>query len=256
MRYYNIKPKIVAKKLIDFISDVTASKGFGKVVLGLSGGLDSTVVAYLSKAALGKENVIGILMPYGRLSNEASQHAGKIIKILKIRTERVDITQMIDAYFKKIKTPDNIRRGNKMARERMSILYDLSEKYNSLVIGASNRTELLLGYSTVYGDSACAINPVGSLYKTQLKCLARYLRIPSYILNKPPSADFWHGQTDEDELGYMYEAIDKLLFFMFDKRLANSELVQKGFSPGFIQDIRKRIKRNRFKSQLPVAAKL
>jgi len=256
MRYLNINPKITAKKLIDFISDTTASKGFKKVVLGLSGGLDSTVVAYLSKAALGKENVTGILMPYGKLSSEALQHAKKAAKILKIRTECVDITRMIDGYFKKIETADRIRHGNKMARERMSILYDLSEKYNSLVIGTSNRTELLLGYSTVYGDCACAINPIGSLYKTQLKCLAGYLKIPPYILDKPPSADFWRGQTDENELGYTYEAIDRLLFFMLDKRLTNGELVQKGFSRGFIQDIRKRMKKNRFKLQLPVVAKL
>lgn len=256
MRYFNIRPKIVAKKLIDFISDTTVSKGFKKVILGLSGGLDSAVVAYLSKAALGKKNVTGILMPYGRLSSEALQHAGKLAKALRIRTERIDITRMIDAYFRKVKTSDNTRRGNKMARERMSILYDLSEKHNSLVIGTSNRTELLLGYGTLYGDCACALNPVSSLYKTQLKDLARYLRVPSYILDKPPSANLWHGQTDEDELGYAYEAIDKLLFFMLDKRLTDRELVQKGFSRGFIQDIRKRVKKNRFKLQLPVTAKL
>ncbi len=256
MRHFNIKPKIVAKKLISFISDMTASKGFGKVVLGLSGGLDSTVVAYLSKAALGKENVTGILMPYDKLSSKALQHAEKVAKILNIRTECVDITRMIDTYFKKMETIDRIRRGNKMARERMSILYDLSEKYNALVIGTSNRTELLLGYGTVYGDCACAFNPIGNLYKTQLKDLAGYLRVPSYILNKPPSADLWYGQTDEDELGYAYEAIDKLLFFMLDKRLANSQLIQKGFNQGFIRDIRKRMKKNRFKSQLPLIAKL
>ncbi len=255
MKDFRINKRIVTKKLIKFISDTTASKGFKKVILGLSGGIDSTVVAYLSRAALGKENVTAVLMPYGKLSNEASQHAVKIAKILNIKTERVDISHMIDAYFKKTKTPDKTRRGNKMARERMSILYDLSEKYNSLVIGTSNRTEILLGYGTIHGDCACAINPIGNLYKTQLKDVAKYLDVSSYVLNKPPSANLWHGQTDEDELGYTYEEIDRLLFFMLDKRLTSNELAQKGFSREFIQNIRQRIKKNKFKSQLPVIAK-
>ncbi len=256
MKSFNIKSRIVAKKLVDFIAYTAVSKGFKKVLLGLSGGLDSTVVAYLSQAALGKNNVTGILMPYGRLSQQALQHAGKIARILSIESECIDIKQMVDAYFKKISISDNTRRGNKMARERMSILYDLSEKYNALVIGTSNRTELLLGYGTIHGDCACALNPIGGLYKTQLRSLAKYIGVPSYILDKPPSANLWHGQTDEDDLGYMYEDIDKLLFFMIDNSLSDEELVKRGFDGNFVHDMRERMHNNSFKLELPVVAQL
>ena len=256
MKTFNIKPGIVAKKLTGFISYTTESKGFKKVLLGLSGGLDSTVVAYLSQAALGKDNVAAVFMPYGKLSQEALEDAEKIAKILSIKSECIDISQMVDAYFKKIKIIDNTRRGNKMARERMSILYDLSEKHKSLVIGTSNRTEILLGYGTIHGDCACAINPIGSLYKTQIRSLARYIGVPSYILDKPPSANLWHGQTDEDELGRLYEDIDKLLFFMIDNNLTDKKLVERGFSGDFIHDIRERIRNNSFKSELPVVAQI
>ena len=256
MKNFNIKLKTISAKLLDFISKATASKNFSKVILGLSGGLDSSVVAYLSQKALGRGNVIGVIMPYGRLSRKSTQDARRIAKLLKIKTEYIDIKPMIDAYFKKTSCKDNIRCGNKMARERMSILYDLSKKYNGLVIGTSNKTERLLGYGTIYGDSACAINPVANLYKTQLKNLAKYIGVPADIITKAPTAGLWSGQTDEDELGYRYKDIDRLLFYMVDKRLNNKALLKKGFKARFISDIRKRIKNNRFKSQLPVVAKL
>jgi len=256
MKSFNIKPRIVAKKLVDFIAYTTESKGFKKVILGLSGGLDSTVVAYLSQAALGKDNITGVLMPYGKLSQQALQHARKIVKNLCIKSKCIDITEMVDAYFKKTKISDRTRCGNKMARERMSILYDLSEEYNSLVIGTSNRTELLLGYGTIHGDCACALNPIGSLYKTQLRSLAKYIGVPSFILDKPPSANLWQGQTDEEELGYQYEDIDKLLFFMIDNNLSEEELVKRGFAGNFVHDMRERIRNNSFKSELPAVAQL
>jgi NAD+ synthase len=252
----NIRPRLVAEKLKSFISDAVLSKGFSKVILGLSGGLDSTVVAYLSVHALGSKNVIGIIMPYGRLSSQSSSHAKKIAKILKIKTDIVDIKPMVDAYFKNRKIFDNLRRGNKMARERMSVLYDLSQEYKALVIGTSNFTERLLGYGTIHGDCACAINPVGRLYKTQLRMLAGYLGVPSYIIKKPPTAGLWQGQTDEAEIGYTYKEIDRLLFFMIEKKMKDKELGSKGFDKVFIQHIRGRIRKNKFKSQLPVIAKL
>ena len=278
MQCFDINSRLVAGKLKSFISATLAFKGFNKVILGLSGGLDSTVVAYLSAAALGKDNLIGIIMPYGKLSSEALDHADKIAGILRIKTEIIDIKPMIDAYFmvqerisgttenrsqllqsdflEKTKTSDNLRRGNKMARERMSILYDLSQKHNALVIGTSNRTEILLGYGTVHGDCACAINPVGGLYKTQLRQLARYLGVASYILKKPPSADLWQGQTDENEIGYAYGDIDRLLFCMIDRKMNDSKLVTEGFDETFIEDIKNRIRRNKFKSRLPLVAKI
>jgi NAD+ synthase len=256
MKCFNIKPGSISKKLEDFISDTTDFKGFSRVIMGLSGGLDSTVVAYLSARALGSSNVTGVIMPYGKLAPEALDHARKIAKTLNIKTEVIDIAPMVNIYFDNIKTTDSLRYGNKMARERMSILYDLSQKYKALVIGTSNRTEILLGYGTIYGDCACAINPIGGLYKTQVRALAGHLGIPSYILKKTPSADLWDGQTDEGEIGYKYSDIDRLLFFMIDKKLKNKQLIKKGFKRKFIEDIRAMIRKNKFKSQLPVVAKL
>lgn len=255
MKDFKIRSKEITGNLTDFISKQVRLKGFRRALLGFSGGLDSTIVAYLSKKALGSDNVIGIIMPYRNLSKRSTQDAKRIAKLLKIKTECIDISPMVDAYFSKAKNSDNIRRGNKMARERMSILYDLSKKYNGLVIGTSNKTEISLGYGTIHGDSACAINPIGNLYKTQLKFIARYLGVPSYILNKTPSAGLWDRQTDEQELGYLYKDIDRLLFFIVDKRLGNKELLKKKFDRKFILDIRKRIRDNRFKSQLPIIAK-
>ena len=278
MKGFDINPGLVAGKLKGFISAAVSAKGFGKVVLGLSGGLDSTVVAYLSASALGRDNLIGIIMPYGNLSPEALDHAGKIAGRLGIKTEIIDIKPMIDAYFvvqeriagttenrsqllqsdflEKTKTSDDLRRGNKMARERMSVLYDFSQKHDALVIGTSNRTEILLGYGTIHGDCACAINPVGGLYKTQLRQLAKYLGVPSCILKKPPSAGLWRGQTDEDEIGYTYSEIDRLLFLMIDKKMNDKKLIAEGFDETFIEDIRSRIRKNKFKSRLPLVAKI
>lgn len=256
MKDLDIKTEFVAKKLIRFIKTTVSSKGFNKVILGLSGGLDSAIVAYLSVAALGKDNIIGVIMPYGRLSRESVSHAKKLAGILRIKTEIIDIKPAVDAYFKKVSTSDNLRRGNKMARERMSVLYDLSQQYNALVIGTSNRTEILLGYGTIHGDCACAINPVGALYKSQLRTLAGYLGVPSFIIDKPPSAGLWRGQEDEEEIGYKYSEIDKLLFFMIDKKLNEKQLIAMGFDRGFVKNIRERIRKNKFKSQLPLIAKL
>jgi len=256
MEQFTIDPDKVFIRLKKFISATVGSKGFNKVVLGLSGGLDSTVTAYLSARSLGSENVIGVIMPYGRLSDEASRDAYKVAKILNIKTKQVDIAPMINAYFRNIKDAGNLRRGNKMARERMSILYDFSQMHNALVIGTSNKTEILLGYGTVYGDCACALNPIGSLYKTHLRELAGHIGVPSAIIKKPPTAGLWPGQEDEEELGYKYCDIDRLLYFMVDKKLNNKKLQEKGFEKSFIEDIRRRIRANRFKSQLPVIAKL
>jgi len=250
------KYKNLEKRLVGFIKKTVSAKGFNKVILGLSGGLDSTVVAFLSVKALGKNNVRVVIMPYGKLSDPSTKDARKIIKILGIKADYVDISPMIDAYFRNIKRPGHLRRGNKMARERMSILYDLSKNYNSIVIGASNRTETLLGYGTLHGDCAWSLNPIGSLYKTQVRVLAREIGVPSFIIDKPPTAGLWEGQTDEDELGYTYADIDNLLFSMLDKKLSDKELLKKGFDRKFITDIKKKIKNNRFKSQPPEVAKI
>jgi len=256
MKELKIEPGKTAKKLTDFISKTVSSKGFEKVVLGLSGGLDSSVVAYLAKRALGRGNLIGVIMPYGRLSHKSVQDARRIAKRLKIKTEYVDISHMIDTYFAKIKDAGNIRRGNKMARERMSILYDLSKRHDALVIGTSNRTEILLGYGTLHGDCACALNPVAGLYKSQLKALASYLGVDASIVKKAPRANLWPGQTDEDELGCRYEDVDRLLFCMVDKRMSDKALLKRGFDKAFVLRIRKKIRGNRFKTEPAMAAKV
>ncbi|MFA5069027.1 MAG: NAD+ synthase [Candidatus Omnitrophota bacterium] len=256
MKDLSIIPGAVRKKLIGFIRSTCAVKGFTKVVLGISGGLDSSVVASLSVLALGNNNVLGVIMPYGAHSAKSAQAAKRFAAGLRIKTLTIDIKPMLDAYFRTDITADNLRRGNKMARERMSILFDLSHKNKALVIGTSNRTEILVGYGTIYGDCAYALNPISCLYKTQLRCLASYLGIPSFILKKAPSADLWPGQTDEGEMGYAYRDIDRLLFCMMDKKMNNRQLFLEGFDKDFIHYIRDRVKNNKFKSQLPIMAKL
>ncbi|MDD5505015.1 MAG: NAD+ synthase [Candidatus Omnitrophica bacterium] len=256
MKGFDINSKVVRKKLINFVRSICAAKGFSKVILGLSGGLDSSVVAYLSVQALGKDNVLGVSMPYGTLFNQSTQDAKRLAAGLGIKVVTIDIKPMLDAYFRTDRAADNIRRGNKMARERMSILFDLSRVYDSLVVGTSNRTEILVGYGTIYGDCAYAFNPIACLYKSQLKYFASYLGIPSFILKKAPSADLWPGQTDEGEMGYAYKDIDRLLFCMIDKKMDKNQLILEGFDTKFINYIKNRVRNNKFKSQLPVMAKL
>jgi len=233
--------------LIKFIKAAVTREGFKKVVLGLSGGVDSATVAYLSKEALGSDNVIAVLMPYKDFDPEGVKFAGEIIKNLGIKSYKIDISPMIDAYFKNFPDADNIRRGNKMARERMTVLYDLSKKENALVIGCGNKTEILLGYCTLYGDTACALNPLATLYKTEVYKLAKSLGVPEGIIKRKPTAGLWKGQTDEGELGHSYADMDRLLSLMVDAKKPDSELKKAGFDEKFIRDIKKRIKDAEFK---------
>jgi NAD+ synthase len=143
-----------------------------------------------------------------------------------------------------------------MARARMIVLYDQSEVFRGLVVGTSNKTEILLGYSTLYGDSACAINPLGDLYKTQLRQLAKDLGVPQSILAKPPSADLWVGQTDEGELGFTYAEVDQLLYLMVDQRYSNEDCIEAGFTPAFVNEVAQKIRRFHFKRLMPPIAKL
>lgn len=254
MKYDNKK---VEEILIEFIKNETHKIGITKAVIGLSGGIDSAVSAFLSVKALGNENVSGIMMPYKSSSKESLIDAVKVADILKIKSKVVDISEIVDSCINKFGTDlSKIRKGNIMARIRMIILYDESAKENALVMGTGNRTEILLGYTTIFGDSACAINPVGDLYKTQLRSLAGYLGLPEEIINKKPSADLWSGQTDEDELGFSYEEVDKYLYLKIDEKKLDEELLKLGFKEDFMKRVNNLMIKNEYKSHPPTIAKI
>lgn len=230
--------------------------GFSKVTLGLSGGLDSAVVASLAARAFGPENVIPICMPYVKSNPESLTH-GKLVAVSLGMQPRVeDITRQIDLYFESHPDANRARRGNKMARERMTILYDCSMAEGALVLGTSNKTELLLGYSTIFGDSAAALMPIGDLYKTQVFALAESLGLPREIREKVPSADLWEGQSDEAELGFLYADVDALLLELVDRRQRPQALHDIGFEPRFVEQIRARLRQQQYKRKMPVVIKL
>jgi NAD+ synthase len=251
-----INAELVRGILVGFIQNEVRKVGFERVVLGLSGGVDSSLVATLAAQALGPNNVLGVIMPYRTSDPKSRGDALEVVKQLGIERLEVDISPQIDAYFERFPDADQKRRGNKMARERMTILYDQSWAWRALVIGTSNKTELLLGYGTIYGDMASAINPIGDLYKTQVWQLADAVGVPTAIVQKAPSADLWAGQSDETELGFQYRMIDQLLYYLVDRRYSVEELKRQGFDEAFITDIVRRVRENQYKRRLPVIAKL
>lgn len=251
-----INADFAEKILTKFIRDELGKSNFAKGILGLSGGVDSTVCAFLASKALRPKNVLALIMPYGKTFDADASDAMDVVKLLGIRSTTIDISPMVDAYFKKNPTDNRILIGNKMARERMSILYDYSVREKSLILGTSNKTELLLGYGTIHGDMACAVNPLGDLYKTQVRQLAEYLRVPKNIIKKAPSAGLWAGQTDEDELGMTYAEIDKLLFQMVDGRKSKEDVLALGFPKKNVEKVLNLIKNSEFKRCLPPIAKL
>ncbi len=241
--------------LVRFIRDETKKFDIDRVIIGLSGGLDSSVSATLAVSALGKENVFGFILPYKTTSRESLDDAQLMVKILGIQAETIDITPIVDSYFK-IDDVDRVRRGNFIARVRMCVLFDKSNELNALVLGTSNKTELLLGYGTIYGDMASAINPLGDLYKTQVRVLAKEIGIPERIISKPPTADLWVGQTDEGELGITYEEADDILYNLIERRIPPLVLIERGYDVSKINKIVSLVKKNQFKRSLPIIAKL
>jgi len=247
---------IVKKLLVDFLRDEATRAGFTRGVLGLSGGVDSAVVLFLAAEAFGPANVRAVLMPY-RSSHPSSRHdAEEAARRAGVATELIDISPMVDAALEGLGISDRLRAGNVMARQRMVVLYDVSMREKALVIGTSNKTELLLGYGTMFGDLASAINPLGDLFKTQVWQLASDLGVPKAIVEKKPSADLWEGQTDEGELGFSYRDVDRLLFQMVDQRRTDAELSAMGFDTAFVAKVRSTIRRTQFKRRLPVIAKV
>jgi NAD+ synthase len=242
--------------LTKFIHTELSKFGFANGILGLSGGIDSTVSAFLSARALGAEHVIALIMPYGDTFPQDIQDAGALSADLGIRVETIDIAPSVDAYYSRFPTENRLLKGNKMARERMSILYDYSEREKALIIGTSNKTELLLGYGTLHGDMACAINPLGDLYKTQVRALGKHLGVPERILNKAPTAGLWDGQTDEQELGLSYAEIDDILCHLVDKRIPRNDLITQGYDTAKVDKLIGMIKSSEFKRCMPPIAKI
>ncbi len=261
-----IDTSVARRIIVEFIRGQLRQAGFERAVLGLSGGIDSAVVAYLIADAIGPERLLCVLMPYATSSPASRSDAVAVVERLGCARSVVDITRMVDAYFAPdgggadAPPPDSprgsLRRGNFMARVRMCVLYDHSVSWGGLVVGTGNKTETLIGYTTVFGDSACAFNPVGDLYKSQLRQLAVELGVPESIIRKPPSADLWPGQTDESEVGFSYAEVDRLLYWMVDRRRSVDELVERGFEPAFVDRVARMVAGAEFKRQMPPIAKL
>lgn len=251
-----INTDVVRKKLTDFIRDELNRVGFSRIVVGLSGGIDSALSCFLAAEALGSENVLAVRMPYKTSSPDSLEDAQRVIEATAVQSQTMPITSMVDAFIDLKPEMNDIRRGNIMARMRMIVLYDHSAAFGGLVLGTGNKTEILLGYTTLYGDSACAFNAIGDLYKAQVGELARAMGVPAEVINKPPSADLWEGQTDEEELGFTYAQVDRLLYLLVDERFNPEQCVQAGFDEAFVKEVITRVSRNHFKRVMPSIAKL
>jgi len=252
----SINTELATRILTGFIRDSITKAGMSRAVVGLSGGIDSAVSAYLSARALGAENVLAVRMPYKTSSADSLHDAEAVIEDLGLAHITLPITDMADPLIRRFPKISRLRQGNIMARMRMIALYDQSVAWGGLVMGTSNKTEFLLGYSTIYGDSGVALHPIADLYKVQVRQLARHLGVPDSIIDKAPSADLWVGQTDEDELGFRYDDADQVLFLLVDERYTVDEVAEEGFDRGFAMDIWERVKANHYKRTMPNIAKV
>ncbi|MEL6309146.1 MAG: NAD+ synthase [Chloroflexota bacterium] len=253
----DINTEIAEHILTGFIKDSLAKAGLQKTVMGLSGGIDSALSAYLSAKAIGAENVLVVRMPYETSSDESMDHAELIIQDLGLPNITVPITPMVQPLIDRFDDMTRLRAGNIMARQRMIVLYDQSVSWGGLVMGTSNKTEFLLGYSTIYGDSGVALQPIADLYKYQVRQLARSIGVPDVVIDKPPSADLWEGQTDEAELGFAYDDADLVLYLLVDERYTVAEAAEaSGFDEAFVRKIWERVKANHYKRTMPNIAKV
>ncbi len=261
-----IDTAIARRAIGEFIRGQLRQAGFDRAVIGLSGGIDSALVAYLVAEAIGAERLLCILMPYRTSSPASRTDAEEVVRRLGCASDVVDISPMVDAYFGEAdgagagggdaRSASPLRRGNFMARVRMTVLYDRSVTWGGLVVGTSNKTEALIGYTTLFGDAACAFAPIGDLYKTQVRQLSMAIGVPDAIIRKAPSADLWPGQTDEAEAGFSYPELDRLLQAMVDRRRSDEELDALGFAPELVARVQRLVATSEFKRQVPPVAKL
>jgi NAD+ synthase len=251
---------VIARRIIaEFIRGHLRQTGFERVILNLSGGLDSALVAFLAAEAIGPESVLCLLLPYKTSSPESRADAEAVVAQLGCRSVLIDITPIVDGYLETAlrgEDVERLRRGNFAARARMAVLYDQSVPWRGLPAGTGNKTEALLGYTTIYGDNAAALCPIGDLYKSQVRQLAAEMGVPQRILDKAPSADLWPGQTDEGELGMSYAEMDRLLYWLVDRRRSRGQLEAMGFGAPAIEHVERLIATSEFKRQMPPVAKL
>ena len=244
MNWQNIK-----EQMTTFLKEEVRKTGLSKVVVGLSGGLDSAIVAVLCKEVF-EDNLSVVLMPSHMSSDTSAEDAIELCEKFDISYETVEIAPMVKGYFDNVQDATSLRIGNLSARMRMSVLYDISARDNSLVIGTSNKSEILLGYGTIFGDIACAINPIGNMYKSDEFEFAKFLGVTQAIIDKKPSADLWEGQSDEEELGYSYKNMDDVLKLLIDEGKTRTELISQGIDGELIDMLEYRIKANAFKCKL------
>ncbi len=242
--------------LLDFIRERTAMAGRKRLVVGLSGGLDSAASAYLAARALGSGHLTAFILPYRTTPPQSIEDALLVARELDISHHTIDITPMVDAYFALFPDADRKRRGNFMARCRMAVLYDQSARLEALVLGTGNRTEALLGYTTLWGDMACAFSPLGGLYKTQVRALAAHLGVPGSILEKAPTADLWEGQTDEGEMGISYDDADRILHCLVDLHLDEEEVAREGYDLSLVRKVKGKVEASAFKRRMPPCCEL
>lgn len=246
-------PTIIEYKdiIVDFIRQYAMNSCHKKAVVGLSGGVDSALTYFLTCEALGEQNTIGIIMPYKTSNKSLTENAEKLIEMKGGIKKYYEISGPVDSFREIFGDVSDIRLGNIMARTRMITLYDTASRAEGLVIGTSNKTEILLGYFTVYGDGGCSMEPLGDLYKTEVWEMAGYVGIPDKIITEKPTADLWAGQTDEAELGILYRTADSILYLLVEKNFSRSEIIDEGYRKEDIDRVIDLMKKSRFKRHTP-----